>query len=267
MTRQALIGEIRKKQSCLCVGLDLAPEKLPPHLGKGPEAWLNFNRSIIDSTRAHCVAYKPNWAFYEALGPEGLEVLKRTIDYIPSEHLVIADAKRGDIGNTSRKYAQAIFDTFQADAITVAPYMGEDSLQPFQRRGKWIIALALTSNPGSADFQKLELHTGEKLYQRIISSLSSTFSNDELMFVVGATHPGELKEIRTLAPDHFFLVPGVGAQGGSVKDVCENAINKDIGLLINSSRSIIYASNGTDYAEAAGNSARALHEQMKPFIN
>jgi orotidine-5'-phosphate decarboxylase len=266
MNRHTLVQEIRKKKSCLCVGLDLAPEKLPKHLGSGPSAWLKFNKAIIDRTKDYCVAYKPNWAFYEALGEEGMSVLKSTIDYIQSDHLIIADAKRGDIGNTSQQYSKAIFETFSADAITVAPYMGIDSLLPFRENGKWIIALALTSNPGSSDFQKLTLSSGEMLYEKVIKELSQVFSVEELMFVVGATHPSSLYDIRKLAPNHFFLVPGVGAQGGSVEDVCKNAMNEDVGLLINSSRSIIYASSDTDFAEKAGESARLLQHQMAPFI-
>lgn len=266
MNRERLVSTIRQKKSCLCVGLDLHPTRLPVHLGTGPEAWLTFNKEIIDATREYCVAYKPNWAFYEALGLEGLQVLRSTIQYIGNDHLIIADAKRGDIGNTSARYAEAVYDYFDADAITVAPYMGKDSLQPFYRDGKWIIALCLTSNPGSADYQKLELSNGKNLYEHILEDLAASFSAEEMMFVVGATHPDMFKKIRQIIPDHFLLVPGVGAQGGSIGDVMRNGANEEVGLLINSSRSIIYASNGKDFADASKKVCQSMQQEMVQYI-
>lgn len=267
MTREQLLEAIRRKKSFLCVGLDLDVEKMPSTLAAEPEGWLQFNKSIIDATRDLCVAYKPNWAFYEALGEDGMNVLRNTIAYIGQNHLIIADAKRGDIGNTSNKYSQAIFQEFHADAITVSPYMGNDSLSPFQVSGKWLIILALTSNPGSQDFQRLPLRDGRQLFEEVLRHTSSHFSPEEAMFVVGATHPEDMKKIRQIIPDHFLLVPGVGAQGGSLEQVCRYGLNQDIGLLINSSRSIIYAGGQDDnYEIAIRSSAQDLQNKMKAFL-
>lgn len=266
MRREKLVGEIRSRRSCLCVGLDLDLSRLPEHLSEGPGGWLDFNREIVDATRDLCVAYKPNWAFYEALGEEGMRVLKATIEYIGEDHLIIADAKRGDIGNTSRQYARAIFNGFGADAITVSPYMGRDSLEPFRTDGKWLIALVLTSNPGSADFQRSEMKNGKSLYEHVLSTLAEDFSAEEMMFVVGATHPEQFKNIRSYAPDHFLLVPGVGAQGGDLQSVMKNGSNNDVGLLVNSSRSIIYAGGGKDFADMARQKANEMQSVMSKYI-
>jgi orotidine-5'-phosphate decarboxylase len=260
MTRQQLFDTIKAKQSFLCVGLDPDPARLPAHL-QGDI--LRFNRAVIDATREYCVAYKPNFAFYEALGPEGWSILQETIAYIGADHLVIADAKRGDIGNTSRHYAKAVFDRLEADAITVAPYMGSDSVQPFLGfPGKWVILLALTSNPGSQDFQFTPQDGGEPLFARVMRRAATWGSPEELMFVCGATHPERFRELRELTPEHFFLVPGIGAQGGDLAAVCRYGMNRHCGLLVNSSRGILYASDGEDFAEAAAVAARDLQRQM-----
>ena len=266
MDRKALVELIKKRRSFLCVGLDLDPEKLPLGYGDDEAGWLQFNQQIIESTKDLCVAYKPNWAFYEALGEPGMRVLKATLDLIRDTHLVIADAKRGDIGNTSSRYSRAIFDEFGADAITVAPYMGIDSLKPFERKGKWLVALGLTSNQGSSDFQQLELASGEKLYESVLRKLGTSFSPEQMMFVVGATHPEVFASIRKIVPDHFLLVPGIGAQGGDLEGVCRHGINEDIGLLVNSSRSIIYAGQGEDFGEAAREEAKQIQIQMMKYV-
>lgn len=260
MTRTTLFERIKARQSFLCVGLDPDPEKMPPHL-EG-DVW-QFNRDIIDATREYCVAYKPNFAFYEALGPSGWDLLQRTIAYIGSDHLIIADAKRGDIGNTSRQYAKAVFDTLGADAITVAPYMGSDSVQPFLGfPDKWVILLALTSNPGSEDFQFTPQEDGVPLFAKVMQRAASWAGPDELMFVCGATHPERFRELRDLTPDHFFLVPGIGAQGGDLAAVCRYGMNDHCGLLVNSSRGILYADRGVGFAAAAASAARELQQQM-----
>jgi len=267
MTRKQLVDLIRAKQSFLCVGLDLDLDRIPNFLKETPEQWLEFNKAIIDATKDLCVAYKPNWAFYEALGTAGMEVLYNTLEYIGEDHFIIADAKRGDIGNTSRKYSHAIFNNYRTDAITVSPYMGHDSLHPFQVESKWLIILALTSNPGSQDLQRLELEDGRQLFEEVLSQNANNFSADEAMFVVGATHPDMLTKIRSIVPDHFLLVPGVGAQGGSLQDVCKYGANADVGLLINSSRSIIYAGgNDENYKDGIRRSAINLQEQMASYL-
>ena len=267
MRRQQLISEIFRKRTYLCIGLDTDPEKLPEHLRGLEDPVFEFNKQIIDATRDLCVAYKPNTAFYEALGVRGWETLEKTARYIGSEHLRIADAKRGDIGNTSERYAQAFFRTMEYDAVTVAPYMGEDSVKPFLiGEGKWVILLAHTSNPGSADFQLFG--TAErKLFEEVIVRSQKWASADQLMFVVGATRADRIREIRQLAPEHFFLVPGVGAQGGSLEEVSRQGMNKDCGLLVNSSRSIIYASGGKDFAEAARVEAQKLQREMDQYLS
>lgn len=260
MTRKELFQQITKKQSFLCVGLDADPKKMPPHL-KGDV--LAFNQAIIDATRDLCVAYKPNTAFYEALGLDGMRILKATIDYIGEEHFVIADAKRGDIGNTSRYYASFAFNTLGADSITVAPYMGSDSVEPFlEYPGKWAILLALTSNQGSKDFQYASQDGQQPLYAKVMQQAAEWGSADQLMFVCGATQADKFAELRSLTPDHFFLVPGIGAQGGDLEGVCKHGMNDHCGLLVNSSRGILYASQDEDFAEAARASASHLQQQM-----
>ncbi|MEM1215232.1 MAG: orotidine-5'-phosphate decarboxylase [Bacteroidota bacterium] len=263
MNRQALFAAVKAKKSFLCVGLDPDLARIPAHLGTGPAAVYRFNQAIIDATRDLCVAYKPNTAFYEAMGPEGWQVLDATLEYIGDNHLKIADAKRGDIGNTSRMYAKTFFETLSADAITVAPYMGEDSVKPFLSfPEKWVILLALTSNKGSNDFQFTPQENDQPLYAKVMQQAQTWATPDELMFVCGATHPEKFRELRRLAPDHFFLVPGIGAQGGDLQAVARYGMNDHCGLLVNSSRGIIYASNGEDFAEAARASAEKLQQQM-----
>ncbi len=264
MTRAELIQQIREKKSFLCVGLDPDLTRFPTHLLDKPNAVLEFNKAIIDATKDFCVAYKPNAAFFEAL-PNGWQILKETVAYIPDTHLKLIDAKRGDIGNTCHKYAKAAFEELGGDALTIAPYMGYDSVQPFlEHKGKWVVALGLTSNKGSQDFQMQKLESGEYLYERVIKQLTTWGNPDELMLVIGATHPKLFKEIRKIAPDHFFLVPGVGAQGGTVKNA--SGLNSDIGLLINSTRGIIYAGNGLDYAEKSGEAAMKLQSEMAAYL-
>lgn len=267
MTRQELFQQILSKQSYLCVGLDTDINRIPKHLLESDDPIFEFNKQIIDATKDLCVAYKPNTAFYETQGAAGWDALKRTIEYIPDTHLVIADAKRGDIGNTSSMYARAFFEHLNADALTIAPYMGVDSVQPFLAfEGKWIILLALTSNKGSQDFQFDTVNGEMPLYEKVMRTAQTWGSPEQLMYVVGATHPEKFKEIRRIAPEHFLLVPGVGAQGGDLQKLSEYGLNDHCGLLVNSSRGIIYASNGEDFAEAARAKALALQVQMKAIL-
>ena len=273
MTRQELINLIHERRSFLCVGLDTDPAKMPEHLRNAQDGVFQFNRAIIDATIDHCVAYKPNLAFYEAMGIEGLRQLKLTMDYIhglKKPVFTIADAKRGDIGNTSERYARAFLDPqgdFNFDAITVAPYMGADSVQPFTvYPGKWVILLALTSNKGAFDFQLTQDKEGTPLYQRVLETSKQWGNEDDMMYVVGATKAEMLADVRRIVPGSFLLVPGVGAQGGSLEEVCKYGLTKDCGLLVNSSRGIIYASNGTDFAEAAGREAQKLQQQMAAVL-
>jgi orotidine-5'-phosphate decarboxylase len=267
MKRNELIAEIFDKKSFLCVGLDSEMAKLPAHLPKTPDGILAFNKAIVDATHHLCVAYKPNLAFYEAMGPRGMEVFYETVQYIGKGHLVIADAKRGDIGNTGRMYAEAFFNAYHCDAVTVAPYMGEDSVTPFLGfEGKWAIVLALTSNPGSADFQQIKNEQGIPLFEQTIQKVDSWGTPDNLMYVVGATHPEMFARIRELVPDHFLLVPGVGAQGGDLASVCQYGLTKECGLLINASRSIIYADNGPDFAAAARREAQKMQAEMAGYL-
>lgn len=270
MTRNELIASIRRKKSFLCVGLDTDLKKVPQHLLDSEDAIFNFNKAIIDATLPYAVAYKPNLAFYESAGIKGLMQLKKTMDYLHSlddKVFTIADAKRGDIGNTSQQYAKAFLDPqgdFGFDSMTVAPYMGEDSVTPFTvYEGKWVILLALTSNKGAFDFQFIEgKESGKHLFEIVLES-SRKWGNDEnMMYVVGATKADMLESIRGIVPDAFLLVPGVGAQGGSLSEVCKYGLNKDCGLLVNSSRGIIYASNGEDFAERAAEEACKLQQQM-----
>ena len=277
MTRQELIEQIRQKQSFLCVGLDTDIDKIPQCIideakAKDGEDYLfralcEFNALIIDATAPYCVAYKPNLAFYEAYGVDGILAFEATVDYLKEEYpdyFIIADAKRGDIGNTSKMYAKTFFEQYDVDALTVAPYMGEDSVTPFLGYdGKWVILLALTSNKGSHDFQMNRISSSEnRLFEEVILKSQQWGNEDNMMYVVGATQGQMFEDIRRVAPEHFLLVPGVGAQGGSLQEVCKYGITKDCGLLVNSSRGIIYASQGEDFAEVAGQKAHELQQQM-----
>lgn len=269
MTSAQLFSQIKKKQSYLCVGLDTDLEKIPPHLLLLPDPIFEFNKQIIDATQRYAVAYKPNIAFYEALGAKGWESLQKTLAYIPKDIFTIADAKRGDIGNTSALYAKAFFKQMDFDSVTVAPYMGEDSVKPFLAfDGKWVILLAHTSNSGASDFQLIESkHTGRKLYEEVILKSKSWGTPDQLMYVVGATQTDKIASIRKLVPEYFFLVPGVGAQGGDLHDVSKYGMNKQCGLLVNSSRAIIYASSGRDFAEAASLEAEKTQQAMAMYLD
>ena len=256
MNRQQLINEIFTKKSFLCVGLDTDINKIPEHL----------NKAIIDATAPYCVAYKPNLAFYECYGLKGMIAFEKTIKYLKENHpnhFIIADAKRGDIGNTSKMYAQTFFEEYNLDSVTVAPYMGEASVKPFlEYDGKWVILLALTSNKGSHDFQLTEDKQGERLFEKVLKKSQEWGTTENLMYVVGATQGRMFEDIRRIAPNHFLLVPGVGAQGGSLQEVCKYGMTKDCGLLVNSSRGIIYASKDEDFAEIAGQKAKQLQLEM-----
>lgn len=266
MTRQQLSSFIRSSGSYLCVGLDTDPAKIPAHLRGSKDPVFEFNRQIIDATKAHCVAYKINTAFYEADGVKGWEAMERTVDYIPKTHFTIADAKRGDIGNTSAQYARAFFETLRFDAITVAPYMGEDSVRPFlEYKDKWTILLGLTSNAGAKDFELQPAGDG-LLYEKVLTTAARWGSPDNLMYVIGATQAEEFTRIRSLTPDHFYLVPGVGAQGGSLEAISKKAMNKDVGLLVNASRAILFASTGEDFATAAQKVAAEYQREMKQYL-
>lgn len=266
MTRQELIEQIQKKKSYLCVGLDTDITKIPQHLLSEPDPVFAFNKAIIDATKDLCVAYKINTAFYEALGLKGWEAMEKTVNYIGEEHFKIADAKRGDIGNTSDQYAKAFFETMPFDSITVAPYMGQDSVKPFlQHAGKWAIVLGLTSNKGANDFELQQTGDG-LLYEKVLQTVSTWGTPENLMFVVGATQADSFINIRKLTPEHFYLVPGVGAQGGSLKEISEKAINKDCGILVNASRAIIYASDGEDFAERAREIALQYQQEMSTYL-
>lgn len=268
MTRAELISEIRKKRSFLCIGLDPDIKKIPQHLLDSEDPVFEFNRQIIDATLEFAVAYKPNTAFYESLGASGWQTLKKTIEYIPGNIFTIADAKRGDIGNTSALYARAFFEELGADSITVAPYMGNDSIKPFlDFKNKWTIVLGLTSNEGADDFELSSMANGDELYKQVLRKVSTWGSADNLMFVCGATRPEMFTEIRKIVPDNFLLVPGVGAQGGDLSEVWKYGRTKDCGLLVNSSRGIIYASSDKDFATAARNEAKKLQEQMQILLN
>ena len=269
MNRQELIRQIKAKQSFLCVGLDSDPKKLPKHLSQDAEGVLTFNKAIIDATAPFAVAYKPNAAFYEALGWKGVKALEETVSYIRENYpdvIVILDAKRGDIGNTSALYARAAFEEMGVDVLTVAPYMGSDSVGPFlEYEGKWIALLGLTSNAGSEDFQHLK--TGDKdLFEKVLETSKEWGSSENMMYVAGATHHEYFDRIRAIVPDHFLLVPGVGAQGGSLEEVAKHGMNRDCGLLVNSSRGIIFAGSGEDFAEKAGEAASALQKQMANLL-
>jgi len=266
MNRQQLINEIFTKKTFLCVGLDTDINKIPAHLKNEDNPIFTFNKAIIDATAPYCVAYKPNLAFYECYGLKGMLAFEKTIQYIKENHpnhFIIADAKRGDIGNTSKMYAQTFFEEYNLDSVTVAPYMGEDSVKPFlEYEGKWVILLALTSNKGSHDFQLTEDKQGERLFEKVLKKSQEWGTTEKLMYVVGATQGKMFEDIRRIAPEHFLLVPGVGAQGGSLQEVCKYGMTKDCGLLVNSSRGIIYASTDTNFAEVAAAKAKELQEEM-----
>lgn len=270
MNKQQLIHKIRERRSFLCVGLDTDLKKMPACVLKGDNPIFTFNKAIIDATAPYCVAYKPNLAFYECFGLEGWKALEDTIKYIKAEypnHLVIADAKRGDIGNTSAMYARGMFEEMNVDALTVAPYMGEDSVTPFlQYPDKWVILLALTSNKGSHDFQLTEDNHGERLFEKVLRVSQQWADADRIMYVVGATQGRLFEDIRHVAPNNFLLVPGVGAQGGSLEEVCQYGMTSECGLLVNSSRGIIYASSEEDYAEVAAKKAQELQQQMDTLL-
>ena len=277
MTRKQLIQQIQIKKSYLCVGLDTDITKIPAHLQSHPDAVFEFNKQIIDATQDLCVAYKINTAFYEAMGLKGWEAMEKTVNYIPKDQFIIADAKRGDIGNTSSQYAKAFFETMNFDAITVAPYMGEDSVKPFlEFENKWAIVLGLTSNAGSKDFEQLKLvrdpdsyrenQGGEFLYETVLKKVSRWGNINNLMFVIGATKASDLEDIRKIIPDHFLLVPGVGFQGGSLKEVSKYGMNKDCGILVNASRAIIYAGEKEDFASEARAIAQQYQSEMSGYL-
>ncbi len=266
MNRSELVNQIKTTRSFLCVGLDTDLKKMPEHLLKEEDPIFAFNKAIIDATADYCVSYKPNLAFYEAFGVKGLISFEKTIKYLKENypnHFIVADAKRGDIGNTSAMYARTFFEEYDVDSLTVAPYMGEDSVTPFLGyQDKWVILLALTSNKGSHDFQLTEDVNGERLFEKVLRTSQNWGNADNMMYVVGATQGRMFEDIRKIVPNHFLLVPGVGAQGGSLEEVCKYGMNKDCGLLVNSSRGIIYASKGEDFAEQAAKNAKELQQQM-----
>ena len=267
MTRAQLVEQIRQKKSYLCVGLDTDLERIPKHLLSEPDPIFAFNKAIIDATLDLCVSYKINTAFYEAMGLKGWEAMEKTVRYIPDTHFKIADAKRGDIGNTSTQYAKAFLENLPFDSITIAPYMGEDSVKPFLvYPGKWGIVLGLTSNKGADDFERLPLASGGLLFETVLKTVSSWGSPENLMFVIGATQADAFTRIRALLPDHFFLVPGVGTQGGSLKDISERAMNADCGLLVNVSRAVIYASEKEDFATEARAIATQYQVEMAGYL-
>lgn len=266
MNRQELIEQIKSKKSFLCVGLDTDLKKVPQHLLSEEDPIFAFNKAIIDATAPYCVSYKPNLAFYEAFGVKGMISFEKTIKYLQEnypDHFIIADAKRGDIGNTSSMYARTFFEEYGIDSITVAPYMGEDSVSPFLTyENKWVILLALTSNKGSHDFQLTEDNNGERLFEKVLRKSQQWGNENNMMYVVGATQGKMFEDIRKIVPNHFLLVPGVGAQGGSLQEVCKYGMTKDCSLLVNSSRAIIYASSGEDFAKVAAQKAKELQEEM-----
>ena len=271
MERKQLIEQIFTKKSFLCVGLDTDLNKIPKFLLNEEDSIFSFNKAIIDATAPYCVAYKPNLAFYECYGLKGMEAFEKTITYLKEKypnHFIIADAKRGDIGNTSKMYAQTFFKEYNVDALTIAPYMGEDSVKPFvEYEGRWVILLAWTSNKGSHDFQLFEDKDGVRVFERVLSKAQEWGTTENLMFVVGATQGSLFADIRKLAPNSFLLVPGVGAQGGSLQEVCKYGMNKDCGLLVNSSRGIIYASSEANFAEIAGEKAKELQQEMEKELD
>ncbi len=271
MNKQDLFNQIQKKRSFLCVGLDTDIKKIPTHLLNEEDPIFAFNKEIIDATADLCVAYKPNLAFYESLGVKGWVAFEKTVEYIKTkypEQFIIADAKRGDIGNTSEMYARSFFEHMDIDSVTVAPYMGEDSVKPFLiYPDRWVIVLALTSNKGSHDFQLMQDASGERLFEKVMRTAQTWASDDQMMFVVGATQGKLFEDIRKVSPDHFLLVPGVGAQGGSLSEVAQYGMNDHCGLLVNSSRAIIYADNTTDFATVARQEAKKVQEEMDQLLS
>ena len=267
MNKEELVHQIKSKRSFLCIGLDTDIKKIPTHLLELEDPIFEFNKQIIDATKDLCLAYKPNIAFYESLGISGWISLQKTLDYIPNNIFTIADAKRGDIGNTSSMYARAFFENMSFDSITVAPYMGSDSVTPFlEFKDKWAIVLALTSNKGGLDFQKIENKNGKQLFEQVLETSKQWGTDENMMYVVGATRAEQLSEIRAIIPNHFLLVPGVGAQGGNVQDVAKYGMNADCGLLVNSSRGIIYAGNDVDFASKAKIEAQKLQQEMAVIL-
>lgn len=267
MNRATLISQIKEKKSFLCVGLDTDIDRIPKHLLKEEDPIFAFNKAIIDATKDYCIAYKPNVAFYESQGTKGWEALEKTAAYIPDDKFTIADAKRGDIGNTSAYYAKTFFERMNFDAVTIAPYMGEDSITPFlEYKDKWVIVLALTSNKGALDFQFMTDMNGEKLYERVLRTTAKWGTPNNLMYVVGATRAESIGTVRKNVPNHFFLVPGLGAQGGSLSDTANYGWNNECGLLVNSSRGILYASDGEDYAAKAGEKAKEIQQEMNAIL-
>lgn len=267
MTKKELIEQIKEKRSFLCVGLDTDLAKIPAHLLEAEDPIFEFNKAIIDATKDFAVAYKPNIAFYERYGVKGWQSLEKTLEYIPKNCFTIADAKRGDIGNTSGYYAQTFFETFEFDSVTVAPYMGSDSVKPYLNfENKWVILLALTSNEGAKDFQFFENKEGKKLFEEVLGTSKEWATDEQLMYVVGATRAEAIAEVRKRVPNHFFLVPGVGAQGGSLEDVVKYGFNSQCGLLVNSSRAIIYASSGDDFADKARLAAQEVQQAMETLL-
>lgn len=268
MNRAELIHQIKSKRSFLCIGLDTDIKKIPTHLLELEDPIFEFNKQIIDATKDLCVAYKPNIAFYESMGVSGWNSLQKTLDYIPENIFTIADAKRGDIGNTSSMYARSFFENMNFDSVTVAPYMGSDSVTPFlEFKAKWAILLALTSNKGGLDFQKIKGENGKQLFEQVLETSQKWGTDENMMYVVGATRAEQLSEIRKIIPNHFLLVPGVGAQGGNVQDVAKYGMNEDCGLLVNSSRGIIYASSDIDFAEKAREEAEKLQHKMDILLS
>jgi len=268
MNKEELVHQIKSKRSFLCIGLDTDIKKIPTHLLELEDPIFEFNKQIIDATKDLCVAYKPNIAFYESLGVSGWISLQKTLDYIPKNIFTIADAKRGDIGNTSSMYARAFFENMSFDSITVAPYMGSDSVTPFlEYKDKWAIVLSLTSNKGGLDFQNIKGENGKQLFEQVLETSQNWGTDKNMMYVVGATRSEQLSEIRKIIPNHFLLVPGVGAQGGSVEDVAKYGMNDDCGLLVNSSRGIIYASSDIDFAEKAREEAEKLQHKMDILLS
>ena len=268
MTKNKLVEQINAKHSYLCVGLDTDIEKLPAHLPKTKEGVISFNKAIIDATAPYCVSYKINTAFYESQGVKGWEAMEETLAHIPATHFTIADAKRGDIGNTSAQYAKTFFEVLPFDAITVAPYMGKDSIDPFLAyTNKWTIVLGLTSNEGSKNFEQQKLQSGQFLYESVLEQVASWGTHEKLMFVVGATKAEDFTGIRKIIPHHFLLVPGVGAQGGSLSEVTKYGKNDSVGLLVNASRAVIFASSGTDFAEKAAIAASEYANEMKGLLS
>ena len=269
MTKQEIIKNIKRKRSFLCIGLDTDIQKIPPHLLKEEDPVFAFNKAIVDATAQYCVAYKPNLAFYESMGVAGMIAFEKTVAYIRTHYpdqFIIADAKRGDIGNTSELYARSFFEHAKVDAVTVAPYMGEDSVKPFLAYNGWVILLALTSNKGSQDFQLTEDAAGVRLFEKVLIKSQEWASDEQMMYVVGATQGKMFLEIRKYVPNHFLLVPGVGAQGGSLEDVCRYGMNDQCGLLVNSSRAIIYADRTDTFAETAACEARKIQKEMECYF-